>query len=99
MTGLQLRRLQVGFNGRLELEKTLMITIRILLATAVAVALGWLVWTGLDAVLGHALIPELLALAVALGVALAVYGRLVLLMQVPEADQVRRLIAGRLARS
>jgi putative peptidoglycan lipid II flippase len=96
MTALQLRRLQIGFNGRLDLGHTLMITLRILVATAIATAIGWLVWRGLDDLLGRALIPELIALVVALGVAIAVYARIVLFMRVEEAHQVRRLVVGRL---
>jgi putative peptidoglycan lipid II flippase len=98
MTWLQLRRLRIGFNGRLDLEQTAMITARILVATAIATALGWLAWTGLHALLGPSFVAELVALGFALGLALVVYGRLVLAMRIPEADQVRRLIAGRLAR-
>jgi putative peptidoglycan lipid II flippase len=96
MTGLQLRRLRIGFNGHLELEQTAMITARILLATAIATVIGWLVWTGLDAAIGGPFVGDLVGLLVALGVAGVLYGRLVLTMQVPEARQVQRLILGRL---
>ena len=34
MTWLQLRRLRIGFNGRLELGQTTMVTARIIVATA-----------------------------------------------------------------
>ena len=53
MTWLQLRRLRIGFNGRLEMAQTTMVTVRILVATAIMTALGYLVWKGLDALLGH----------------------------------------------
>jgi putative peptidoglycan lipid II flippase len=97
MTYLQIRRLRIGFNGRLELDVTLMITIRILVATGIATAIGWLVWKGLDMALGHSLLAELVELGVGFGVAGLVYGRLVLAMRVPEARQVQRLVRTRLA--
>ena len=40
MAGLQLRRLRIGFNGRLEGAQTTMVTARILVATAPVTALG-----------------------------------------------------------
>lgn len=98
MTWLQMRRLRIGFNGRLELDQTAMITARILLATAIAAAVGWLVWMGLDVALGGSLVAELVEVGLGLGVAGFIYGRLVLAMRVPEAHQVRTLIMGRLGR-
>ena len=98
MTGLQMRRLRIGFNGHLELGLTAMITVRIVLATAVATIIGWAIWRGLQAALGTSLIAGLIELGVAFGVAGLLYGRLVLLMRIPEAQQVRSLVARRLAR-
>src|SRR6185312_4136847 len=46
MTGLQLWRLRIGFNGRLEGAQTTMITLRILVATAFATPVGYFVWRG-----------------------------------------------------
>jgi putative peptidoglycan lipid II flippase len=99
MTYLQIRRLRIGFNGRLELDVTLMITVRILLATAVVTVVGWAIWRGLYVVLGPSLVGGLIELGVAFTVAIALYGRLVIAMQIPEAQQVRALIAGRLRRA
>jgi putative peptidoglycan lipid II flippase len=96
MTGLQLRRLQIGFNGRLDLQQTAMITVRIMVATAIATVIGWLAWKGLDAAIGGSFAGDLVGLLLALGIAVALYGRLVLLMRVPEAGQVQRLVVGRL---
>lgn len=98
MTGLQLRRLRIGFNGRLELDQTAMITVRILIATAVATAIGWVVWKGLSDVLGHSLIAELVQIGLGLGIAGVIYARLVLLMRIAEARQVQSLVVGRLRR-
>jgi putative peptidoglycan lipid II flippase len=99
MTALQLRRLQIGFNGRLELGHTLMITARIVVATAIATALGWAIWRVLEQVLGASVIGGLIELGLGIGVAILVYARLVLLMRIHEAHQVRALIVGRLRRS
>jgi hypothetical protein len=96
MTGLQLRRLRIGFNGNLELGQTAMITARILVATAIATVIGWLVWKGLDAVIGGSFTGDLVGLLVALGIAVTVYSRLVLAMRVPEARQVQALVVSRL---
>jgi putative peptidoglycan lipid II flippase len=98
MTALQLRRLQIGFNGRLELGQSAMITARILVATAIATVIGWGIWRALEALLGRSLIGGLIELGVGITVAILVYGRLVLMMRIPEAHQVRALIAGRLRR-
>jgi peptidoglycan biosynthesis protein MviN/MurJ (putative lipid II flippase) len=77
MTYLQIRRLRIGFNGRLELDTTTMITVRILFATAIATVIGWLVWRGCDALLGRSLIAELIELGLGLGLGGLVYARLV----------------------
>ncbi|MEA2213710.1 MAG: putative peptidoglycan lipid flippase [Solirubrobacteraceae bacterium] len=96
MTALQIRRLQIGFNGRLELAQTMMITARILVATAIVTGAGYLLWKGLDSLLGLSLIAQILAVGIALAAALGLYARLVLLMRIPEARQIESMIAGRL---
>ena len=96
MTYLQLARLRRGFNGRLELEQTAMITVRILIATAITTVVAWLIWKGLDALLGRSLIAELFELGTAGVVAVVLYSRLTLAMRIPEARQVQELILGRL---
>jgi putative peptidoglycan lipid II flippase len=99
MTWLQLRRLRIGFNGRLEMAQTTMVTVRILVATAFMTALGYGVWKGLDAVLGTSLIAQIIAMAIAFTAAGVLYARLVLLMRIPEARQIESLILGRLRAS
>ena len=97
MTYLQIRRLRIGFNGRLELDVTLMITFRILVATAIATAAGWGVWQLLHHVLGESFAGSLIGLGVAFAVAIALYGRLALAMRIPEARQIQTLVMRRLA--
>jgi putative peptidoglycan lipid II flippase len=96
MTGLQLRRLRIGFNGRLEGGQTLMITIRIMVATAIITAIGYLLWKGLDSLLGVSLLAQIVSIGFALTAAGGLYARLVLLMRIPEARQIEALVLGRL---
>ncbi|HWE07786.1 MAG TPA: murein biosynthesis integral membrane protein MurJ [Solirubrobacteraceae bacterium] len=96
MAWLQARRLRIGFNGRLESPQTLMITIRILVATAITTAVGYLIWDGLDRLLGLSLVAQILSVGIALLAAAAVYARLVLLMRIPEARQIEALLRSRL---
>src|SRR5579859_978845 len=99
MTGLQLHRLRVGFNGRLEGAQTLMITVRILVATVIMAALARGVWVGLDALLGRSLVAQIFAVGIAATAACVLYGRIVLTMRVPEARQIEFLVRQRLGRA
>jgi putative peptidoglycan lipid II flippase len=96
MTWLQMRRLRIGFNGRLEGPQTTMITVRILVASAIVTALGYGIWKGLSTALGVSLIAQVLSVGLALAAAVGLYARLVLLMRIPEAKQIESMIAGRL---
>ncbi len=96
MTWLQLRRLRTGFNGRLEGGQTTMITVRVVVATAIVTPLCYLLWKGLDNLLGTDLIAQIIAVGFSLTVASVVYARLVLWMRIPEARQIRDLIMSRL---
>jgi putative peptidoglycan lipid II flippase len=95
MTGLQLRRLRIGFNGHLEGGQTLMITVRICLATLLTTIVAYLLWKGLDSLLGTSLIAEIVSIGIALSAAGVLYAWLVLLMRIPEARQIESLILGR----
>ena len=98
MTALQIRRLRIGFNGRLEGPQTTMITIRILVATAIMAAIGYFVWKGLDAVLGRSLIAQIVSIGAAFIAASIAYGWLVLQMRIPEARQIESLVRSRIGR-
>jgi putative peptidoglycan lipid II flippase len=99
MTWLQLQRLRVGFDGRLEGAQTTMITARILLASALLAGASYGVWRGLDAVFGATLPAQIVSLGCAAAAGLVVYSRAVLAMSVPEAHQVSRLIRVQLGRA
>jgi putative peptidoglycan lipid II flippase len=98
MTFLQVQRLRIGFNGRLEGAQTTMITARILLASALLAGVSWVVWRLLDDLLGTSLVAQIVSMTAAGGAGLFVYVRAVLAMRVPEAHQVHRLIVNQLGR-
>ena len=99
MTALQLHRLRIGLNGRLEGGQTLMITVRIVVATILMAALARGIWVGLDELLGRSLVAQIIALGVAVATACALYARLVLWMRIPEARQIQFLVLQRLGRA
>jgi putative peptidoglycan lipid II flippase len=99
MTGLQLHRLRIGFNGRLEGALTTMITARIVLASALLGGVSWLIWRLMDDLLGTSLPGQLLSVGAAGLIGLYVYVRTVLAMRVPEAHQMGNLIRARLGRA
>jgi putative peptidoglycan lipid II flippase len=99
MTALQVRRLRIGFNGRLEGAQTVMITARILVASVLLGAVSWLVWYLLDALLGRSLPAQVVSVGAAAGAGALVYARAVLVMHIPEAHQVRRLVRTQLGRA
>ncbi|HYM55780.1 MAG TPA: murein biosynthesis integral membrane protein MurJ, partial [Solirubrobacteraceae bacterium] len=61
MTALQLHRLRIGFDGRLEGAQTTMITARIVLATALLGGVSWVAWRLLDSLLGASLPAQILS--------------------------------------
>jgi putative peptidoglycan lipid II flippase len=99
MTALQVQRLRIGFNGRLEGRQTTMITARILLASTLLAVVAWVAWYLLDALLGRSLPAQVISVGGAAAAGLLVYMRAVLLMRIPEAHQVSRLIRTQLGRA
>jgi putative peptidoglycan lipid II flippase len=99
MTALQVHRLRIGFNGRLEGRQTTMITVRILVASALLGGVAWVVWYALDALLGRSLPAQIVSVGGAGAAGLLVYTRAVLAMRVPEAHQVSRLVRAQLGRA
>jgi putative peptidoglycan lipid II flippase len=99
MTGLQLRRLRQGFNGRLEGRQTLMMTARITLASALLAGVSWVVWYGVDQLLGRSILAQIVSVGAAAVVGGYIYMRAVLRMRIPEAHQVRHLVMRQLGRA
>jgi putative peptidoglycan lipid II flippase len=98
MTGLQYRRLRLGFNGRLEGAQTAMITVRIVVASALLAGVSWIVWYGLDSLLGRSLPAQIISVGLGIAVGLAVYAKAVLTMRIPEARQIEALVMSRVRR-
>jgi len=96
MTALQVHRLRIGFNGRLEGAQTLMITIRILVATAIMAAVALGLWAAIDRVVGRSLPGQIVSVGFAIAAACALYAKLVLAMRIPEARQIESLLVSRL---
>jgi len=96
MTYLQIHRLRIGFNGRLEGDQTLMITVRILVAAAIATAIARGVWVLVDGVVGHSIIGQIVSVGLAVLIASAFYAKAVLVMRIPEARQIEALLLSRL---
>ena len=99
MTGLQLQRLRAGLNGRLEGAQTVMVTARVLVASALLGAVSWVVWKLLSELLGGSLPAQIVSVGGAGVVGVLVYVRTVLAMHIPEAHQVGNLIRARLGRA
>lgn len=99
MTALQLHRLRIGFDGRLEGAQTTMITARIAVASVLLAVVSWAIWHLLDAVFGQSLPAQIVSVGAAAAAGVFVYIRAVFAMQVPEAHQVRALLASRLGRA
>jgi putative peptidoglycan lipid II flippase len=96
MTWLQIRRLKAGFNGRLDLDQTLMITVRIVLASVITAALARIVYDLAHAALGSGTAGQLIEVGLAVLIGGAFYAKAVLAMRIPEARQIEALIRSRL---
>jgi putative peptidoglycan lipid II flippase len=99
MVALQFHRLRTGLNGRLEGAQTTMITVRILVASALLAGVSWVVWRLLDDVLGASLPAQIVSVGFAAVAGVLVYVRAVLVMRIPEAHQVSGMIRARLGRA
>jgi putative peptidoglycan lipid II flippase len=99
MTALQLHRLRVGFNGRLEGGQTRMITARVAVASVLLGGVSWVVWYALHATLGQSLPAQIISMGAAGAAGVWIYTRAVLAMHIPEAHDVNRMIRARLGRA
>jgi putative peptidoglycan lipid II flippase len=99
MFGLQFWRLRTGLNGRLEGAQTMMITMRVVVASTLLAGVSWGIWKLLDSVLGVSLPAQIVSVGGAAAAGVYVYSRAVLAMRIPEAHQVSNLIRARLGRA
>ena len=98
MTLAQAYALRRELHGRLEARETL---IALAGTTAAAAALGGVTygaWWALDDLLGRGLVAQVVSVGGSLALGATMYASLVLAMRIPEAEQIRRLVAGRLPR-
>jgi len=98
MTWLQVNRLREGFDGDLEGSRTRMITVRIILASALLALVSWSVWRLLDSLAGTSFWGQLVSVGGAAVAGGAFYAWAVTLMQIPEAERILRPIRARLSR-
>jgi putative peptidoglycan lipid II flippase len=96
MTWLQLEYLHIGFNHDIEGRQTLMITIRILLASAVMALVARVAWGVADAIFGTSFIGQVISVGLGLAAGVAFYVKAVLTMHIPEARQIEALVRSRL---
>ena len=98
MTLGQTWRLRDQLHGSLEGRRTLTAVLQILAAAALLGLVSYGVWWGLDQALGRALLAQIVSVGTALIVGVAVYVAAVLALRIPEAHQIRTLVAGRFKR-
>ena len=99
MAALQTQALRLKLGGTIEGGQTLDAAIRIGAASLALAIVARLTWVGLDGALGHdGVLARLIPVAVTLALSVSVYALLVQAMRVPEAEQIRAFVAGRLRR-
>jgi putative peptidoglycan lipid II flippase len=96
MTFAQMYFLRRELHGRLEVRRTLVVTAQITAASALLAGVSYVVWYGLERALGEALLAQVLSVGVALCIGATIYAVAVLALRIPEAQQIRRLVMGRL---
>jgi peptidoglycan biosynthesis protein MviN/MurJ (putative lipid II flippase) len=84
--------------GGLEVARTLRAAAVMVLGAAVLGLVARGVWLGLDALLGRSLPAQLVSVGLALTLGVAAYAAAMLRSGLPEATQIRALIADRLSR-
>jgi len=97
MMGLLATRLRAQLGG-LEVARTMRAAAIMIAAGALLAGVAYGVWRLLDAVLGDALIAQLVAVGLALALGAAAYAAAVLASGLPEARQILELVTRRLRR-
>ncbi|MDE3133802.1 MAG: murein biosynthesis integral membrane protein MurJ [Acidobacteriota bacterium] len=96
MVLLQLRRLRIGFNGRLDLQQTVMISARILVVSAITGVLARLVWGLLNSVTGLSIPGQIVAVGGAVAAGGGFYIWAISHMRIPEWQQIESMLLSRL---
>jgi putative peptidoglycan lipid II flippase len=84
--------------GGIEGGKIAAALMRILIASALLAGTAYGIWYGLDDLLGRSLIAQIASLGAGIAVGIVVYIGAVLAMRLEEANQIARLVRGRLGR-
>jgi putative peptidoglycan lipid II flippase len=98
MVLLQARALRDELGGSIEGRATAIAVTRMTAAAAALAGVAYATWWALDELLGRSLPAQALAVGIAITAGALVYAGAVLAMRVPEAQQVRGLVVGRLRR-
>jgi putative peptidoglycan lipid II flippase len=97
MTLAQMHFLRRELHGRLDGRRTATVTAQITLAAALLAGVAYVTWYGLDKALGVGLFAELISVITALAAGTLAYTVAVLVvLRIPEAQQIERLVVGRL---
>jgi putative peptidoglycan lipid II flippase len=97
MTLAQMHFLRRELHGRLDGRRTATVTAQITLAAALLAGVAYVTWYSLDKALGVGLFAELISVITALAAGTLAYTVAVLaVLRIPEAQQIERLVVGRL---
>jgi putative peptidoglycan lipid II flippase len=96
MVYLQARRLRIGFNGRLDLPQTVMITARIVIVAIPTGVIARLVWDLVNSLAGASLFGQIISVGVAIAAAAGFYIWAISHMRIPEWQQIESMLMGRL---
>jgi putative peptidoglycan lipid II flippase len=96
MVYLQLRRLRIGFNGRLDLEQTVMITARVLLVAIPTGVIARLVWDLLNGIAGISTLGQIVSVGGGISAAAGFYIWAISHMRIPEWQQIESMLLSRL---
>lgn len=98
MTAAQMYCLRRELDNRLEVRETAVAIAKIVGAAVAFGLLAYWTWWGLDEVLGRSIPAQIVSVGSALTAGTIIYVGIVLLLDVREAAQIQRLLAGRLRR-
>jgi putative peptidoglycan lipid II flippase len=96
MAAAQFFYLRRELDGRLELGETAPAVGMMLVAAVWFGIAAWVTWAALDSVFGRDLIGQIISVGGGLAAGTAAFSYIVLSLRLPEAQQLRRLILGRL---
>jgi putative peptidoglycan lipid II flippase len=81
--------------GRLELGHLAWTTLRVGAAAAALAGISYVVWLGLDDALGRGAGAQIVSLSAGLGAGAVVYAAAIMLLRIPEAEQIWRMVRRR----